>query len=506
MKDLRSSRRMIVLLTLTSCLVLGGVCAPLVGHMGVWCGADPQWCSTRIAADPPVIANVQHTPAGSVVGFLEPVNVTCTLTLYAPADTVQVNWSKNNWVNFALVDMTGAGNGTYWGVIPAAGNPGFTTRFRVYARDTAGNSTMTGEYNYYNADVYPPIITHTNSSAWVTPVAPYYATPSVRISCSVDDYEGFVTSVGLNMSFLPTGPFNATFSMIGGAPFYSDIDISLEDTLMQYNIYAYDNSGNFALTPSYTIRVDSTGPTVDSWTDPAQPKYNDTVYLWANITEQNAVANIAAKWSFDWGTNYSLPLVNPYNDTWRSAVPIPGQAWGTTVLWEFNATDTGGYRTITQGNYTVRDDTAPNVTLIINSTPTPGESFIFFVLVAEPVNASGILYIPDDQNLPVTLGRVHFTLKSEGYAVDHTRPIYNDSPVIEGWHGWIPPFESETVRWWVVVKDNAGNVYTSEVHEYSVGKAGIPGFELIVALVVLAFAVGAGRQRVRQKGVSVRVN
>ncbi|MHA1372068.1 MAG: PGF-CTERM sorting domain-containing protein [Promethearchaeota archaeon] len=34
---------------------------------------------------------------------------------------------------------------------------------------------------------------------------------------------------------------------------------------------------------------------------------------------------------------------------------------------------------------------------------------------------------------------------------------------------------------------------------------GIPGFELIVALVGLAFAVGAGRRRVRQKGVSVRV-
>jgi hypothetical protein len=62
------------------------------------------------------------------------------------------------------------------------------------------------------------------------------------------------------------------------------------------------------------------------------------------------------------------------------------------------------------------------------------------------------------------------------------------------------------VRWWVVIEDNAGNVYTSEVHEYSVGKSGIPGFELIVVLGGLAFAMVVGRRRARQKGVYVQVN
>jgi hypothetical protein len=498
---------MLVLLTLASCLVLGGACAALSDHVGGGCSAGPQWCFTRIAADPPVIADVQHTPAGSEVGYLEPVNVTCTLTLYAPADAVQVNWSKNSWVNFALVDMTGAGNGTYWGVIPAAGNPGSTTRFRVYARDTAGNATTTGEHSYANVDAYPPEIAHTNSSAWVTPVAPYYATPSVRINCTVFDVAGIVTSVGINMSHLPGGPFNATYGMLGGAPYYRDIATPLDTTLIQYNIYAYDDSGNCALTPGYTLRVDSTGPAADCWTDPewSDLEYDDTVYLGANLTEQNAVADVAAKWSFDWGANYSLPLVNPYNDTWRSAAPLPAQAWGTTVLWEFNATDTGGFRTLAQGNYTVRDDTAPNVTLTINSTPTPEKSFIFLVSAAEPVNASGVRYFPDADNPPVTLGWVYYTLESEGYAVDHTRPFYNASPVIEGWYGKIQPYESETVRWWVVVEDNAGNVYTSEVHEYSVGKAGIPGFELVVVLGGLAFAMVVGRRRARQRGGSVRV-
>jgi len=444
-----------------------------------------------IASIPPVISNIQQDPPKDNVGYRDIVNVSCEIEAYAPIDRVQINWTTDKWKHYRLVDMTGSGNGTYWGQIPITLIIGTLYTYFIYVLDQQGAHSSSDLYNYTTIDNYPPTIYHENSSDWVTPLHPFINTianpnPVIRWNCTVIDEATAIPWARLNYTAGP-GQINVSCEMTGDQKYTYAMVISIGISQIFYNIRAIDNNGNEQITPTFCITLDQFGPNVTSWTDPVTPQYNDSVYIYVNATDWNAVNTVELKWSLDWMTNYTVSMSNIQGDTWRTDTPIPPLAWQTAVFWEIYATDEGGYSTIEQYSYIVADLTPPNVTGLVYKTDlAPKQPNRINVTVYEPVSASG-----------VKTRLLYYGLASEAYAY---HPLSFNPLAGDTWTALIPGVEDETVRWYIYIEDNAGNNYTSDIHQYSVvGGGGIPVFELIPLLIGLACGISVGRHYITQK-------
>jgi hypothetical protein len=245
--------------------------------------------------------------------------------------------------------------------------------------------------------------------------------------------------------------FNATAQR-----YYVQFDLLIHHGQLRYFIEAYDNNNNRNQTRFYNITIDDSSPTVISYTQPAPVQYNESPYIYANITDLNIVASVKFKWSLNWATNYTITMSNIGGPTWRTATPLPTQNWNITVYWEINATDNGNFQSIKRFSYLTADLITPKVTnLVFGPTPVPNAPYWVNATLNEPVGASGL-----------KVQRLYYGLSSEGYAYHAV-----SMGALGGglWSASIPGQQGVTVRWFLYVEDNAGNNYTSSVHEYTVG-------------------------------------
>lgn len=436
-------------------------------------GAPPADTPLSTASTPPVIYNIQQDPPRDAVGYEQVVNISCQVSSPGPLFRVQLNLTSAYW------DMYN-NSGTYWFTF----TPyilGYTYRYCIVAENAWG-VTITEEFNFTTKDLTPPNIIHTNSSEWVTPCSPFRSDLYLRIECQVFDAKASVSWVNFNLS-LGAGLTNMTINMIWNASasrYYRIVNIGSYDTVMYYTIFAMDSNNNVNITRQFSITIDDAPPVVVSTPVPATVQYNTSAYIQANISDLNLVTAVHFKWSLDWVINHTVEISHVGGQTWQTITLIPAQLWNTTVHWEINATDNGGNWGITYGSYQVGDAYAPLVTnLEFELNPSPNTPYSINITIQEPAGASGL-----------KLQRIYYGLSSESYQYKPLNLVHLEG---DRWGAHLPGQTGETVRWYLYVEDNAGNNYTSCVHEYSVGGGGgIPfGSLLFIFLGILFGTIAA---------------
>jgi len=462
-------------------VVMGGVlplCLPVLTHSSPVMPVD---FPIGTAAAPPVITNIQQTPSGATLGYGVEVNISCQVTSATSLLRVQLNWTAIPGKITPLIDMHND-SGSYWAVF-TADLLGVTYAYQIVAENLDG-ITRSNWYNFTTIDRTPPTIIHTNNSEWVYPLAPYPWDDKFHITAKVyDEADGLPVWVMINCTSNDKMFNNATFWMPYNATtqrheFSFGVVIGLE--WLAYNIFTIDSQNNGRMTRRFSFTVDRAPPEVVSAPTITSIRYNDSVYIQANVTDQHPVTFVDFKWSLDWVTNYTIGMTNIGGDTWQTDSPIPPQLWNTTVYWEIRARDQGNYESRTQFSYQVGDFLCPQVAnLTYPSTPAPHEPFPISVSLSEPVGASGL-----KRQL------IYYALSSEGYAY-HALPLTNQGGDL--WTAAIPGQAGVTVRWYLYVEDNAGNNYTSPIQEYTVAAdaGGIPftPFTLVILAVIAGLAL-----------------
>jgi len=428
----------------------------------------------------PQITNITQSP--EAVGYLDAVNVSCTILTYGPLSQVVINYTIDGWDTFALANMTDHfeqyGTNPFWGTIPVQPY-GTTVQYKIFAQNRWGDQTLnatSSECNYTVIDNIPPEILHTNSSAWVMPLHPLAPEVTtvidyIHINCSVTDlFHGPPASVILTIS---SDVFYSkeTYPMNSSDSFYSKT-IMLKDNMhfLLYNITATDTLGNTVTTPDYTITIDRFGPEIISWTEPADPEYNDPVWVLANITDPNNVATVAGKWKVN-GANETDLILQPYGPpgTYRSDNPIAAKSYLTQVEWDISATDDGGFTTEKTFSYLVADETDPLIIGVQFITPVvDGMDCIVNFTIQEPVGASGI----DLNRLYVRYWVSSVGFGEEDYFVlTYSAGIWGAG---NDWYAVIPAQEyNETVVFYIEVYDKAGNQARSDGYLYIVKESAL---------------------------------
>jgi hypothetical protein len=252
--------------------------------------------------------------------------------------------------------------------------------------------------------------------------------------------------------------------------YFSDISaLGPEDTL-SYRFWANDTEGLINWTQWYYITRDLVGPTIVSWTDPIIPEYDDSVYIWANITDPNGVIKVVLNWTATtWpisGFNQSRTMVKQYGNTWKTTSPIPTQTYWVTpdvtrrvVKWVINATDMVGNSQVNYYSYQIQDTIYPTITSIVYPTIIESlQDVVVNITMSEPAGASGI----DSTNC-----FLYFGLASEDYSEAYPVTIVYVSGNL--WQTTIPgQILYEEVIFQIFVQDKAGNNYTSETFNYVV--------------------------------------
>lgn len=412
----------------------------------------------------PLISNVQQSPLEDCTGYQDPVNVTCQVETYTLLSRVTINYTISDWDTFSLVNMTdhfGYGKAQYWGVIPPQ-TFGTTVKYKIFAENFWGNSTAE-EFNYVVIDNVPPHIDHVNSSNWVAPLHPRPVTDSsVRIECRASDD---ITTIDIVVLYATQANMTSSHLMSYDSDsdrYYHDLEIGIISGGIEYYITAMDTYGNTQCTPNFTIILDTVPPTIESWTTPDNPEYDEVVWIYANVTDWNAVVSVSIKWSLDWVTNNTDRSMHKIASTlWRVDTPLPNFPYNTTVRWELIATDECGWSRTRHFSYFVNDTTPPSITNIHYITPAQeGFAFPINVTVEEPIGASGV---------NPTQAYILYILKTEGYSTTHYVKLVQTAP--NTWSGVIPaqPF-NQTVYFQISIKDRAGNTVVSATYMYVVVK------------------------------------
>jgi len=109
---------------------------------------------------------------------------------------------------------------------------------------------------------------------------------SVTIIAQVTDEESGVKSVILSYQVNSANWNNMTMNLSDGL-YVAEIPPQPYDTTVNYKVYAYDKANNLAISETYSyIVIDSYSPVISSIEHlPASPNYNETVTVFANVTE-----------------------------------------------------------------------------------------------------------------------------------------------------------------------------------------------------------------------------
>lgn len=141
--------------------------------------------------------------------------------------------------------------------------------YKVYAYDKAGNSAVSDTYSYVVIDSYPPVI------SWVerSPVSPNY-NDTVSVAASVNEPEeaSGVQLVILSYSNGVTWT-NITMPLKEETIYKGSIPAMPYGTTIEYMVYASDNSGNWAVSSTYSYIVGDEYPPTVRIDKPTQGSY-----------------------------------------------------------------------------------------------------------------------------------------------------------------------------------------------------------------------------------------
>jgi hypothetical protein len=409
------------------------------------------------------------------VGYKDVVSVACEIETYAPLTQAVINITTDNWLTFALYSMTdsfGYGKSSYEGAIPATPY-GSVIQYRIFAQnigpdDLRRNSTSI-EYNYTTIDNVPPNIIHLNSSEWVKPLYPLPTASNVLIECKIEEISA-LDWVKLNYTIPGTASNNVSIPMDWNATcsrYWCFLLIPEDTFIIYYNIFTQDDKHNLNITPCYSISIDREGPAISSWPscsswpNPQEPECDDSVYIFANLTDPNGISSVTMRWSPNtWGDNYTRTMTRWEGDTWYTPLPIPPYHYMTTIRWEIRAKDFGDNWRVVYFAYQVVDRTPPEILNIDYPTPVEeGRPLPINITLREPEGASGII---KENSL------LYYKLKSDPLNV---RTLFLNNLSRTLWSVVIPAQSfNETVTFWIYLEDYAHNNFTSEEYTYTVIK------------------------------------
>ncbi len=186
-------------------------------------------------------------------------------------------------------------------------------------------------------DRKPPTI----ASMLRVPETPNYD-ENVTIIAQVIDKESEVKSVILSYQVNSASWINVTMNLDDGL-YVAEIPPQPYNTTVSYKVYAYDEADNLAISETYSyLVIDSYPPTISHVEHvPASPNYNETVIVFANVTEPpeaSGMKNVTLlyKTNGDWQPTETTLEANLYTGI------IPAFPHETVVHYKIRAFDNAG--------------------------------------------------------------------------------------------------------------------------------------------------------------------
>ncbi len=358
------------------------------------------------------IVSVTQDPASPM--YYDTVTITVHVTDSDPTDpdgvdNVTIYWSVDGGPeNEASMTLTsGDGNDGYWEyTLPAYPYDSHVT-YHVVAKDYDDVSTSSS-YEYRVDDDVPPTIDSVTQSpttveydddviitAHVTEPTDASGVDEVTLHYTPD---GGATWYAVHMALVSGDQYDGTWQATIPAYPYG--------TTIEYYVSAIDYAGNSIDSSHYTYTVvDLTPPEIVSITqDPVDVEYDQDVTIIAHVREDadaSGVDTVTLYYSTDGGSTWnsvSMTLIDgdEYDGKWEGT--IPGQVYGTTVLYYVEAYDNAGNSAIDDNSgsyysYFVDDFTPPVVTSV---TWTPSGTIMYYqdvtvtAHVTEDADASGV--------------------------------------------------------------------------------------------------------------------
>ncbi|MDH5664519.1 MAG: PKD domain-containing protein, partial [Candidatus Bathyarchaeota archaeon] len=165
---------------------------------------------------------------------------------------------------------------------------------------------------------------------------------TVTIVAQVIDDESGVESAILSYQVNSASWINITMNLDDGL-YATEIPPQPYNTTVSYNVYAYDEADNLAISETYSyLTIDFCPPTISHVEHaPASPNYDETVTVFANVTEPpeaSGVKNVTLlyKTNGDWQPTEMTLEANLYSGT------IQGFPYKTIVHYKIRAFDNAG--------------------------------------------------------------------------------------------------------------------------------------------------------------------
>lgn len=315
-------------------------------------------------------------------------------------------------------------------------------------------------------------------------VSVFFETPEYDESAEIRAY---VTDVGSGVDFVilsysanTVDWVDLTMNLVDG--FYvAEIPPFPYNTTLKFVISAFDRAGNSAVPweDSYTV-TDSRSPTI-SFVEhsPASPNYNETVTVFAIVTEPINASGVRlvslSYWDGSVWTNRTMTLVDTRYTATISALP-----YGTSVQYIVYAFDNAENWKVSEARFYQVTDSIPPL-IGIHPTwnprePSAEEQVNVSVSVTEPLGASGVKNVTLWYRTDEEWKSAEMTLKGGN------------------WTAIIPGQEADvTVRFYIESYDNAGNLAKTLPYHYTTkARIGWPlAWLAVIILLIIALTITA---------------
>jgi hypothetical protein len=186
-----------------------------------------------------------------------------------------------------------------------------THTIKVWAKDTAGNVSLTSSDVSVIYDVTPPSVSITNLASMIR------GGSSQGITFNTSDLNGVAT---YNLSYAADG---TNYTNLASSPFTSPWSwtVPLEDNpASKLKISVVDNAGNPNLLETTAFIVDSTNPTITLGAIPTPLKGTAPLGITFTKNDLNGIALSILEYAPD-GTNYTTLVSNPASSPWTWTIP-----------------------------------------------------------------------------------------------------------------------------------------------------------------------------------------
>jgi hypothetical protein len=422
--------------------------------------------------EPPQIISV--TNVTTPPNYDKPMPIEANVTDDVHVDTVILNYSNSTaWFNLTMIKGE-----FYNATIP--GLPWSTqVSYRVYANDTSGKWSVSDLYSYRVADYDPPVVSNIYHFPWYPE---YNDTVDVYAKITKSENASPIRNDRIRLHYWNGSTHSVPFYFNPGIGFYvAEIPSLPWNTNVLYWVYAEDWAGNNVTEPKpgedqkgYVVS-DSYGPSILNLTHaPSSPEYNETVMISANVSEPQTASGIyQVVLSYFSGSKWqNVTMIG--QDTYTAQIPT--LSWNTLVQYKVYALDNAeNLATSDTHSYRITDSYAP----IIGSAywnpkePKTNTPVVVTASVSEPAKASGISLVTLSYNDGIAWANITMTLSNGVYTAQ------------------IPGFKNAAdAKLRIYARDNAGNLATSPIQEYTVKASEPPlSLPLIVIITILIIAV-----------------